>query len=344
MILVLDQFEEFLLYHPRPAETTFVQDLATLIADPDSKAHVLLSLREDSLAGLDALRAVIPGILSSPVQLGPLDRAAAEQAICKPVAKWSEQRFGNSKAVEVEDSLVEALLAQVQQTGAAGSTVDTPVNLVDLPLLQLALERIWEEAAARAETPALRMRTLDRLGGAAGIARQHLDDTVKDLEPAQRALAVRLFRHLVTATGGKHAWRADDLAEEIRADSRAEQQVADRVAGGPGGIGAEGRRLLGITEAAGGPEATKAAVSDTLNNLAQGEGADLAHPAGPARPGTAVRALPRCPRPSGAVLGARGAGRRGSASLLAFILSLSASSAAGSPRGFYLGASGDRTR
>jgi len=48
MILVLDQFEEFLLYHPRPTETDFVQNLATVVADPDIEARVLLSVREDS--------------------------------------------------------------------------------------------------------------------------------------------------------------------------------------------------------------------------------------------------------------------------------------------------------
>ena len=52
VILVLDQLEEFLLYHPRPIETTFVQNLATIVADPDVDARLLLSLREDSLACL----------------------------------------------------------------------------------------------------------------------------------------------------------------------------------------------------------------------------------------------------------------------------------------------------
>jgi len=274
MILVLDQFEEFLLYHPRPTETDFVQNLATVVADPDIEARVLLSVREDSLASLDALRAVIPGILSSPVQLRPLDRTAAEQAIRRPVAKWSEEKFGDSRAVEVEDSLVETLLDQVKQTGSGtlntGAMPNPVASFVELPLLQLALERIWEEEA-KAEHPVLRLRTLDRLDGAAGIARQHLDQTLEALPAEQRALAIRLFRHLVTATGGKHAWRADDLAEEIGADSRAEQQAADRVARVAGGMSAGGRSLLGIAEAAGGAEATKAAVRDTLNRLAQGK-------------------------------------------------------------------------
>jgi len=139
VILVLDQFEEFLRYHSKPTETRFVRDLATVVADPDIEARVLLSLREDSVASLDALRSLIPGILSSPVQLRPLDRTAAEQAIRKPVAKWSEERFGDPEAIGVEPELVDAMLDQVEQTTLGGPSAG---KLVELPLLQLALERV----------------------------------------------------------------------------------------------------------------------------------------------------------------------------------------------------------
>jgi hypothetical protein len=167
--------------------------LATIVADPNIEARVLLSLREDALASLDALRAVIPGVLSSPVQLRPLDRAAAEQAIRRPVAKWSEERLGDPEAVAVEQSLVDTLLDQVRQTGASGlsaqSSPDGPANLVELPLLQLTLERLWEEEA-KAEKPILQLRTLEQLGGASGIARRHLDQTLEALPVPRRALAI----------------------------------------------------------------------------------------------------------------------------------------------------------
>jgi WD40 repeat protein len=283
VILVLDQFEEFLLYHPKPSETSFVQNLATIVADPNIEARVLLSLREDALASLDALRAVIPGILSSPVQLRPLDRAAAEQAIRRPVAKWSEDRFGDPKAVAVEQSLVDTLLDQVRQTGTAGlsaqSSPNGPANLVELPLLQLTLERLWEEEA-KAEKPVLRAETLKDLGDAAGIARRHLDQTLGALPAPQRALAIRLFRHLVTATGGKHAWRADDLTDEIDADRLAARQAAARtILGRLTGrlnrmatpISAATRALLGTKRTSIAAEATKAVVSETLDKLAQGK-------------------------------------------------------------------------
>jgi WD40 repeat protein len=275
VILVLDQFEEFLLYHAKPSETSFVQDLATVVANLDIEARVLLSLREDSLASLDALRAVIPGILSSPVQLRPLDRTAAEQAIRRPVAKWSEYRFGDPKAIVVEDLLVDALLDQVQQTGATSlstqPTSNSIASLVELPLLQLTLERLWEEEA-NAEKPVLRLATLEQLGGASGIARRHLDQTLEALPAQRRELAIRLFRHLVTATGGKHAWRADDLASEIDADKLAGRQAAEgRLLGRiTATCRAAGRSLFGPEKASIAAETTKAAVTETLDELAQG--------------------------------------------------------------------------
>jgi Tol biopolymer transport system component len=283
VILVLDQFEEFLLYHPRPTETKFIRDLAAVVADPDIEARVLLALREDSLASLDALRAVIPGILSSPVQLRPLDRKAAEQAIRRPVAKWSEERFGDPEAVVVEDAMVNTLLDQVQETGTSGlsakSSSNSDTNLVELPLLQLSLERLWEEEG-KAEKPVVRAETLEQMGGAAGIAQRHFDQTLEALPAVQRTLAVRLFRYLVTATGGKHAWRAEDLAKEIDADNWAARQAAQRtflgrvtaaVEQATDSIKSGARTLFRAVGASIEPDATKAAVAATLDTLAAGK-------------------------------------------------------------------------
>jgi hypothetical protein len=47
VILVLDQFEEFLLYHPKPVETRFVQNLATIGEQKKvGPGHVAISMRE----------------------------------------------------------------------------------------------------------------------------------------------------------------------------------------------------------------------------------------------------------------------------------------------------------
>jgi hypothetical protein len=221
VVMVLDQFEEFLLYHPDPIATPFVQELSAVTADERLDAHVLFSLREDSVAPLDALRAVMPGILSSPIQLLPLDDEAAEQAIRRPVAEWSERNLGRPDGVAIEDELVTELLRQVRigATGSIGAASGRHQTLVELPLLQLTLERLWLEEAKTWPITALRAETLRRLGGADGIVRDHLQATIGQLSPEQRALAASLMGYLVTPSGAKHAWRADDLVMELAAET-----------------------------------------------------------------------------------------------------------------------------
>lgn len=232
-ILVLDQFEEFFLYHPRPLQTPLVQQLAAIAADVRSNLHILLSLREDSLARLDALRAVIPDILAVTVPLRPLGVTAARDAIRKPVATWASE---HATSVTVEDSLIESLIRQVQVRATARPDAAEVEPTVELPLLQLTLDRLWRESSRAKGGFSLAGAMLDRLGGAAGIVRDHLLATIGDLNAGQRALAPLLFRFLVTAGGGKQAWRAADLARELKREAEAEREArgaTDPSADGP---------------------------------------------------------------------------------------------------------------
>ena len=131
------------------------------------------------------------------------------------------------------------------------------------------------------------------MDGAAGIAQQHLRQTMETLPAPQRALAIRLFRHLVTPTGGKHAWRAEDLAKEIDADNWARRQAAQRsflgritaaVDQAADSIWSGARGLFRAAGASIEPDATKATVTATLDKLAAGKARILRtqpHPRGP---------------------------------------------------------------
>jgi hypothetical protein len=100
-----------------------------------------------------------------------------------------------------------------------------------------------------------------------------LDQTLEALPAPRRALAIRLFRHLVTATGGKHAWRADDLANEIDADRSAARQAAERTL--LGSIGGRIDRVLVRLDAAvrslfGGPCCTDRSLGREVWRVYQG--------------------------------------------------------------------------
>jgi WD40 repeat protein len=199
--LLLDQFEEYFLYHADTGDPgTLLHDLPELLRD--SNVNILISLREDSLARLDALKARIPSVFANQVRLEHLDRSAAREAILGPVARWNEL---TRESVEVEPALVEAVLDEVAGEGRSRDRIEAPY-------LQLVLERIWETEREDGST-VLRLRTLRALGGAATIVRDHLASALAALDVEEQDVAVKMFEHLVTPSGTKIAHDAADLAQ-----------------------------------------------------------------------------------------------------------------------------------
>ena len=195
--LILDQFEEYFLYHADDDEPgALLHDLPELLAD--SRVNVLVSLREDSLALLDVFKARIPDVFGNQVRLEHLDRDAARSAILGPIARWNEL---TGDIVEIEPLLVEAVLDDV----SVGRDVEAPY-------LQLVLERIWRTERDEGSS-VLRLATLRGLGGAATIVRDHLHGALEELDADEQDVAASMFEHLVTPSGTKIAHRAPDLAE-----------------------------------------------------------------------------------------------------------------------------------
>ena len=108
--LMLDQFEEFFLYHEQ--NRGFVEELADVIRRPGLRVNVLIGIREDALALLDGFKAVIPNLLSNRLRLENLDRAAGEAAIRGPLQRYNELVPVESR-VDLEPALVDAVLDEV---------------------------------------------------------------------------------------------------------------------------------------------------------------------------------------------------------------------------------------
>lgn len=210
--LLLDQAEEYFLYHP--AGGAFEHELAALVAG-SARANVLLSLREDALAKLDRFKASIPGILGNYLRLDRLSREAGRAAVVQPLARWREL---GGDAVEIEPALTEAVLDQVAAgriragLGGAGRVAgDRLEETVEAPYLQLVMERLWEVERDQGSAT-LRAVSLEQLGGAAQIVAAHLERAMDALDRAQQAIASELLRQLVTPSGAKIAHAASDLA------------------------------------------------------------------------------------------------------------------------------------
>ena len=101
--------EEYVLYHGRDGGP-LAGALEDVLTRPDLPVHVLLGVRDDSLADLDAFKRRLPGLFGNLLRLDHLTRAAARSAIEGPLRAYAE--LGGPK-VTAEDELVEAVLDEV---------------------------------------------------------------------------------------------------------------------------------------------------------------------------------------------------------------------------------------
>ena len=214
--LVLDQTEEYFLYHADDSGPgSFAEVLPGVLAAP-FRINVLVSLREDSLAKLDRFTGRVPGLFANTLRLDRLDRTAARAAIIGPIDRYAEL---TGAAVSVEPELIERVLDEVgagqiePALGGLGVVEGREDGArIEAPYLQLVMQRLWEEEHA-AGSDVLRVETLERLGGAQHIVEEHLESAMSALSPTQKDLAARLFNHLVTPSGTKIAHEISDLAD-----------------------------------------------------------------------------------------------------------------------------------
>jgi WD40 repeat protein len=211
--LILDQAEEYFTYHGD--EGAFEASLAELVNRPQ-RVNVLLSLREDTLARLDRLKARIPYLFGNVLRLDRLDRNAGRAAIVGPLERWTELE---NEHVAAEEALVERVLdgvgtgrIELGPGGIGGAERNGTPRGIEAPYLQLVMQRLWDVERAAGSTT-LRAETLETLGGAGQIVADHLERAIDALTPSQRAIAARLFEHLVTPSGTKIAHEAGDLAK-----------------------------------------------------------------------------------------------------------------------------------
>jgi WD40 repeat protein len=225
--LVLDQAEEYFTYHA--GDDGFDTALAALVDGP-LRVNVLLSLREDTLASLDRLKAAIPSLFGNVLRLERLDRDAGRAAIVRPLERWGELE---GEAVTIDDDLVGAVLDGVGEgqieLGPGGQAVPDANGRppgIEAPYLQLVMQRLWDvERSGGSST--LRAETLAGLGGAGQVVADHLERAVEALTPVQRDIASRLFEHLVTPSGTKIAHETSDLAQFAQSSAGEVRGVTD---------------------------------------------------------------------------------------------------------------------
>ncbi len=205
LLIILDQFEEYLVYHPRVGgDDTFDAQFPPVLNEPNLWANFLISIREESLAKLDRFEERIPDLLGNRLRMDYLGCDSARAAIEEPVKWYNDQPHSDGKKAEIEQGLVDAVLEQVK-IGKLETRIETS-------LLQLVMTRLWEREEEIAKSHMLRLGTLTGLGGAKQIVREYLDKTMGTLSVSGQDSAAKIFHYLVTPHGAKIAQSPRDLA------------------------------------------------------------------------------------------------------------------------------------
>jgi hypothetical protein len=221
LFIILDQFEEYFDYQPREdGEGTFAVEFPCAVNCPDLHVNFLVAIREDSLAKLDCFKERIPNLFNNYLRLEHLDREAARAAIEKPIEQYNRLHVADGQQVSIEPALVEEVLqvklSQVFPGEARRSRIGVSPTLsearIETPYLQLVMTRLWEEEMS-AGSRVLRLETLNRLGGAEHIVREHLDVVMSTLPSNEQEAAAQVFHYLVTPSGTKIAHTVPDLAK-----------------------------------------------------------------------------------------------------------------------------------
>jgi hypothetical protein len=211
LILVFDQFEDYFLYRSKESTEAFENRLATILGDDQLETHLLLSLRDDALHELDKLRLSLPSVLDNTLELEHLDEAAVREAIVRPIEVFNAEH--SETEVRIGVTFVDDLLAAMRSAAKSvrkRRAADDDFR-VELPFLQLTLQKLWERMRTMGRTD-FETELLNGMEGVDGIVRAHLDGRLARLNEADQLLAIRLFHYLVTPSGSKIAYEAEDLA------------------------------------------------------------------------------------------------------------------------------------
>lgn len=217
ILVILDQFEEYFLYHGDAAGDRLADELAACVNRDGLRANFLISIRQDAYARLgDLLGGRIANVYANFLHLEHLDEAGAREAIVKPLALL--RRAGPEVVIEPElvDAVIEGVrIEDDEETSDGHSAPWAPGQArtrIETTYLQLVLQRLWDEELVRGSN-VLRLSTLMDLGGAKEVIRTHLDRSLESFSDAEQTTIASAFRYLVTPAKTKIALTARDLAE-----------------------------------------------------------------------------------------------------------------------------------
>ena len=150
VIIAVDQGEELFLNEGRTESEYFIGLLHDLLAADAPAVIAIFTIRSENYEQLQQTQG-LADIHKIPLDLGHMPKGSYVDVVKGPIRRLSD----TSRALKIEDALVDTLLADIE----AGAAKDA------LPLLSFTLERLYEEYGATGQLKREHYINLGRVGG-----------------------------------------------------------------------------------------------------------------------------------------------------------------------------------
>jgi len=216
-LLIFDQFEEFItLFEEAPenrekfaeatqAQNTLLDFFRDLLRDETLPVKLLFVFREDYLAKLSRLFALVPNLRDQHVRLTFPDSSVVKKLIRGPfTCEIPPEHFGRI----ISDELANKLCAALEERSESGA-----INLTEV---QIACLSLWRDPKMESLFDA----TPNRAEVVQRLLEGHLTGSLDRLSAGLREPAVAVLRHLVTSAGTRNIVLEADLLERLQSSEK----------------------------------------------------------------------------------------------------------------------------
>lgn len=217
-LLIFDQFEEFItLFEEAPegrekfaeateAQKTLLDFFHGLLRDETLPVKLLFVFREDYLAKLSRLFALVPNLRDQHVRLIFPDSSVLKKLIRGPftLSEIPPEHFGRV----ISDELADKLCAALEERSESGA-----INLTEV---QIACLSLWRDPKMESLFDA----TPNRAEVVQRLLEGHLTGSLDRLSAGLREPAVAILRHLVTSAGTRNIVLEADLLERLQSSEK----------------------------------------------------------------------------------------------------------------------------
>ncbi|MCB0588190.1 MAG: hypothetical protein KDD06_23055, partial [Phaeodactylibacter sp.] len=191
--LIFDQFEELFILGSRPEQEAFYRSIAEIL-ETEAYCHIIFIMREESIAQLYDFEREVPTLFDKRMRIEPLERKRTSEVISKTTAKFGITLLNDTIPGQIIELLSEGK------------------GRVELTYLQVFLDQLYQEAAARSSNGVVFTENLIReFGNIENVLGDFLNkqtaiiqsELEKEFPEALSSAAAKVLNTFVTLEGTK---------------------------------------------------------------------------------------------------------------------------------------------